>query len=176
MTEYTTDFGALVFLVPAPYRLQVPGPAQAQANGGQANTQANAGQAQPQVQAQAQAPAQAQAQAPAPAQDINDENVENVPTPHHRRRRTLRSVRELRRRSHAINPNAERQPRFRRVMGEMNGQQVVDLREYTLGELNGETYGRREYIDLRNGTFPSAEILQDTYSFPSAWSTFQNDA
>ncbi|KAL1938842.1 hypothetical protein VTO73DRAFT_11222 [Trametes versicolor] len=108
------------------------------------------------------------------------ENQENVPPRRNRRRqRAQLSVRELRRRRAAINADAPRQQeaRFRRVLGALNGQQVRDLREVTLGEANGDSAGARsEYIDMRNGRIPDASVLQDPYSHPSSWTMFDEDA
>lgn len=108
------------------------------------------------------------------------ENRENVPPRGNRRRqRAQLSLRELRRRRAAINADAPRQQeaRFRRVLGALNGQQVRDLREITLDEANGDSAGARsEYIDMRNGRIPDASVLQDPYSHPSSWTTFNEDA
>ncbi|KAH9855632.1 hypothetical protein C2E23DRAFT_593335 [Lenzites betulinus] len=176
MTEYVTGAGVSMYLFGAPPRVlhaHAAAPLQAQANGAHANAQA-AGPANG---------AQVQAQALAQAAAVDNENRENIAPRRRRTRRTtgtgstntVRSVRELRRRAHAINPHTHDEQRFRRILGDMNGQQVRDTREYTLDQLEGETGGRSDYIDLRDGVMPGPEVLQDPYSFPSAWSTFEDD-
>ncbi|OJT06422.1 hypothetical protein TRAPUB_2697 [Trametes pubescens] len=110
------------------------------------------------------------------------DNQENVPPRGARRRQRAPgqpSLRELRRRRAAINanPSRQQQSRARRVLAALNGQQVRDLREVTLDEVTGNSSGApSEYVDLSNGTVPDATVLQDPYSFPSMWTSFNEDA
>ncbi|OJT06413.1 hypothetical protein TRAPUB_2688 [Trametes pubescens] len=64
------------------------------------------------------------------------------------------------------------------VLDDVNGQKIRDLQEHAFDELNGTgaTPSPSEYIDLRDGGVPDASVLPDPYSFPSAWTTFTEEA
>ncbi|KAI0634966.1 hypothetical protein C8Q77DRAFT_1156330 [Trametes polyzona] len=141
------------------------------------------------------APAPAQATAPAPGNNTNtnhanhanhannaanhhgnranDENDENAPPS--RRQQERLNTSELRRRARRINPLGESQPRFRRVLGRLNGQVVRETRAHTLDEIEGEGARQSRYIDLTDGTVPEG-ALADPYSFPSSWTVFEENA
>ncbi|KAI9058051.1 hypothetical protein FKP32DRAFT_1681022 [Trametes sanguinea] len=127
-------------------------------------------------------PANNQGQA-APA-DENDENAPPPPGPSQQARRRLPRVRDLRERATAIREQrrsaAPYQPRARRVLGNMNGQQVKDTRYVSLGDVDGTTgptatpedRPHNDYIDISQ---PLETLVKDRLNFPGSWTEHEED-
>ncbi|KAL7284343.1 hypothetical protein ACG7TL_001632 [Trametes sanguinea] len=113
----------------------------------------------------------------APA-DENDENAPPPPAPSSQPTRRLPRVRDLRERAASIREQRRSTrpyiPRARRVLGDMNGQQVKDTRYVTMVDVDGrpgptaspEDRPHNDYIDLSQ---PMDRVIQDPLNFAGSW-------
>ncbi|CDO75634.1 hypothetical protein BN946_scf184840.g17 [Trametes cinnabarina] len=141
------------------------------------NTPANLDQL---AQGQVQGPAN-----PAPAAPA-DENQENVPPPASQPQASNpRRVRDLRRRARELReqrsaPFVRSQMRYRRVLGDLNGQQVKDTRRVTVNDIDGRAGAaavpselpHNDYLDLNR---PLQDILADPATSVGSWEAHEEE-